>query len=230
MIDGQQIWYSKELPLNNQTVVDLGANRGDLSQFFWSAGKGSNTVISVEPLPQNFKSIEKKIKKAKAKNWLLERCAVSDKAGEISMCREHSKKYGWNSVEASLMQSKESQDIISVAAKRLEDIAENPTVVKMDIEGGEYAILDEYVAKLKSVSAWAVELHMLPDRPLAQVLMLFASNGFQIIAAGRQAHGDTGSWMSIPITSRLEWEQIPASKQFTDGTEFKMLHVIARRG
>jgi FkbM family methyltransferase len=230
MIDGQQVWYAKEIPLSNQTVLDLGANRGDLSQFFWSAGKGTNIVVSVEPLPQNFKLIEKKIKKAKTKNWLLERCAVSDHLGEMSMARQHSKKYGWNSMNASLMQTTESADLISVVAKPLDAIAANPTVIKMDIEGGEYVILDKYVAELTTVKAWAVELHMLPERPLGQVLSLFASQGFRLVAAGRDANSNTGAWVSVPITTQLEWDQIPAVNRSTDGQEFKMLHIIARRG
>jgi FkbM family methyltransferase len=230
MIDGQQIWYAKEIPLSHQVVVDLGANRGDLSQFFWAAGKGSNTVVSVEPLPQNFKLIEKKIKKAKTKNWLLERCAISDHLGEMSMARQHSKKYGWNSMNALLMQPTESTDLISVAAKPLESIIPNPTVIKMDIEGGEYVILDKYIAELATVNAWAVELHMLPDRPLGKVLSLFANNGFQLIAAGRDANSTTGAWVSVPLTAQLEWEQIPVTNRSIEGHEFKMLHIIARRG
>jgi FkbM family methyltransferase len=230
MIDGQQVWYSKEIPLNNQIVVDLGANRGALSQFFWAAGKGSNTVVSVEPLPQNYKLIEKKIKKSKTKNWLLERCAVSDHLGEMSMARQHSKKYGWNSMNAALMHSSQSDDLISVMAKPLDAIVPNPTVIKMDIEGGEYVILDKYIADLTTVNTWAVELHMLPDRPLSQVLALFTNFGFRLIAAGRDANSASGAWVSVPITPQLEWEQIPVTSRSREGREFKMLHIIARRG
>jgi FkbM family methyltransferase len=230
MIDGQQVWYTKEIPLSDQIVLDLGANRGDLSQFFWTAGKGSNTVVSVEPLAQNYKLIEKKIKKAKAKNWLLERCAVTDHAGEMSMARQHSKKYGWNSMNAALMHTTETDDLISVIAKPLEAIAANPTVIKMDIEGGEYVILDKYIGDLSTVNTWAVELHMMPDRPLGKVLTLFASQGFRLIAAGRDANSALGAWVSIPITPQLQWEQIPATSRSRDGREFKMLHIIAQRG
>jgi FkbM family methyltransferase len=230
MIDGQQAWYTKEIPLSNQVVLDLGANRGDLSQFFWTAGRGSNKVISVEPLPQNYKLIEKKIKKAKAKNWLLERCAVADYAGEMPMARQHSKKYGWNSMNAALTPTTEADDIIAVEVKPLAAIAPEPTVIKMDIEGGEYVILDRYVADLATVNTWAVELHMLPDRPLGQVLALFTNQGFGLIAAGRDANNISGAWVSMPITSQLEWRQIPATNRSRDGREFKMLHIIARRG
>lgn len=230
MIDGQQVWYSNEIPLSHQIVVDLGANRGDLSQFFWTVGKGSNTVVSVEPLPQNYKLIEKKIKKCKANNWRIEKCAAADYSGEMSMARQHSKKYGWNSMNAALMHTTESDDLISVEAKPLEAIAPNPTVIKMDIEGGEYVILDRYISALTTVNTWAVELHMLPERPLGQVLSLFASHGFRLIAAGRDANSASGAWVSIPITPQLEWEQIPATSKSLEGREFKMLHIIARRG
>lgn len=230
MIDGQQVWYTKEIPLSDQIVLDLGANRGDLSQFFWTAGKGSNRVVSVEPLPQNYRLIEKKIKKSKAKNWLLEKCAVTDHVGEMSMARQHSKKYGWNSMNATLMHTAEADDLIRVVAKPLESIAANPTVIKMDIEGGEYVILDKYIADLTTVNTWAVELHMLPDRPLGQVLALFASQGFRLMAAGRDANSASGAWVSIPITPQLQWEQIPATNLSREGREFKMLHIIARRG
>ena len=106
----QQFWCTKEIPLSDQIVLDLGANRGDLSRIFWTPDKGSNRVVSVETLPQNYRLIETKIKKSKAKNWLLEKCAVTDHVGEMFMARQHSKKFGWNSMNAALIHTAAADD------------------------------------------------------------------------------------------------------------------------
>jgi FkbM family methyltransferase len=228
MIDGQQAWYKAEIPLKNQTIIDLGANRGVLSDFFWSIGQGSNHVISVEPLPQNYKAIQKKINKNKAsQKWTLECCAVSDHSGEIEFIRSHTKKYGWNSVQASLVDHSITLETIKVPCKPLTEINAKANVIKMDIEGGEYAIIDKYIADMPSVHTWAVELHMLKDRPLEKVLSQFTEEGFSLIAAGRQANSN--KWSSIPINENLQWDQIPATSQSPDGKIFKMLHIIAKR-
>jgi FkbM family methyltransferase len=229
MIDGQQAWYANEISLTNEIIVDVGANRGALSQFFWAQGKGSNKVISVEPLPQNYKIIRKKIAKSKSKSWSLDACALSGFSGEINMARMHSREFGWNSMDASLSQENTIADIVKINCKTLEKVAPKATVIKMDIEGGEYSVLDHALSSSPLVHTWAVEFHMLPERPLATALARFTEQGFHLIAAGRKKNQPISQWASIPITEQLNWDQIPIAKQSTDGREFKMLHVIARR-
>ena len=229
MIDGQQEWYLRELPLRNQVVVDIGANRGNLSQFFWDQGAGTNKVISIEPLPQNYKLIQKKIKKSKAKHWRLETCALADISGDIDFIRTHSKDHGWNSMAAQFAQFSQAAETIRVKSKTLEEIAPDATLIKMDIEGGEYSIIDSCLTKFPNIKHWAIELHMLPDRPLNRVLQQFVDQGFSLVAAGRQTGRGTNQWISIPITANLNWEQIPVANRAADGSVFKMLHIIAKR-
>jgi FkbM family methyltransferase len=47
------------LPVNDEIVIDIGANIGDSSIYF--ARKGAKKVIAIEPLPQNFQLAKKNI-------------------------------------------------------------------------------------------------------------------------------------------------------------------------
>lgn len=229
MINGQQTWYASEICLDHQIIVDVGANRGALSQFFWQQSRGTSTVISIEPLPQNYKHIRKIIERSKAQNWLLEACAISDCSGEITMTRLHSREHGWNSMVADSHVVASGLKTLSVPCKTLSDIAPQSTVIKMDIEGHEYAVLDHALKRLSHVHTWAVELHMLPDRPLEGVITQFNDQNFQVIAAGYQPGAHQGKWHSIPVYPQLHWDQIPITRQSSDGRVFKMLHIIAKR-
>lgn len=228
-MEGQQVWYAGEINLKNQVIADVGANIGKLSQFFWDAGKNSNSVISLEPLPQNIKHIKKRIVRSKARNWRVETVVVSDKAGECIIRRIHSTRHGWNSmvIDADADQSgSDDGKEITVECKTLSEIAPDATVVKVDIEGHEYAVFDQALDKLPHVHTWAVELHMVAERPLGSVIKQFMQHGFTLIAATQDADG---SWGSVNIDAQLHWDNIPAAHRAADGREFKMLHVIAKR-
>ncbi|HHJ16950.1 MAG TPA: FkbM family methyltransferase [Gammaproteobacteria bacterium] len=228
-MEGQQHWYASEINLNNQVIADLGANVGRLSQFFWDIGADTNTVVSIEPLPQNIKRIRKRITRSKAGNWRVEAVVVSDRAGECVIRSFHSTRQGWNSMvigaDADEAASGKVKDIV-VECRTLSELVPDATVVKVDIEGHEYAVFDEALDKLPRVHTWAMELHMVDGRPLGQVIGQFMQNGYTLIAA---TQGTGGHWGSVNIDAQLQWDSIPAMHRLADGREFKMLHVIARR-
>lgn len=228
-MEGQQHWYASEINLNNQVIADVGANVGKLSQFFWDIGDNTNTVISIEPLPQNIKRINKRITRSKAKNWRVEAVVVSDQAGECVVRSFHSPRHGWNSMvidaDADGVASDKAKDI-TVECRTLNELVPDATVVKVDIEGHEYAVFDQALDKLPRVHTWAIELHMVAGRPLGSVIEQFMRNGYTLIAATREVEG---RWGSVNIDAQLQWDSVPATHRAADGREFKMLHVIAKR-
>jgi FkbM family methyltransferase len=224
---GQTGWYQRELDLRQQIVLDVGANVGELSQFFWDAGGGSSQVISVEPLAENVRLIEERIERLSAQNWTVMPCAASGHRGTETLRFEQYTASGWNSVVTDAA-NKAGKDRRTVDARCLTEIAPQATLVKMDIEGHEYVVLDQALDNLNHVKAWALELHMRPKRPLQQVLAQFETQGFSLVAAGANPEKE-GEWSSVPIDSRLDWDNLPVAKTYPDGTVFKMIHILARR-
>lgn len=218
----QQRWYRENILLKNQVIVDLGANVGALSQFFWEASEGTGRLISVEPLVQNVAVIRDRIKRAGASAWTVEECAASSVEGTVMIGAFRLPEGGWNGVIGSAQG-------VPVPARRLSRFVPDATVVKVDIEGHEYEVLDEALPQLKFVHTWALELHMVSGRPLEQVLAQLASHGYRLLAAGRSRSAPNGPWVSTPIPTELSWAQIPVAKTLSDGSLFKMLHLIATR-
>lgn len=224
-LDRQETWYAAHLPLRDQVIVDVGANVGKLSQFFWEQGKRTNTVISVEPMPENVKAIEARIKAAKAgSKWTVKRCAISAKDGHVRM-RRLTAQWGLNS----MVPVGEEADTIAIACRRLEALAPDATVVKVDVEGHEYAFLPTAVPALPAVKAWALELHCVEGERLEDTLRLFVDHGYRLLAGAAKKTDPDGPWVSVPAAPEWSWAQIGGIPTVKDGlpSTFKMLHVLA---
>jgi FkbM family methyltransferase len=227
-MDHQERWYRENLPLRGEKIVDVGANVGKLSQFFWDAGARTNQVISVEPIAENIKAIEARIRAAKAGNkWTVKKCAVSAHDGHLAL-RPLRAEWGHNSM---VPLAAEEGERIEVACRRLEAIAPDATVVKVDVEGHEYAFLPQALAAMPNVKAWALELHCVPGHPLEDTLKLLVDRGYRLIGAGAKRTDPTGPWLNIDIAPTWTWDSIPGLPTVRDGlpSTFKMLHVIAIR-
>jgi FkbM family methyltransferase len=223
-VDGQARWYADELPLAGGVIADVGANVGRLSEVFWREG---GTVVSIEPLRSNVRAIESRIAALNASRWTVEACAIADHDGEIELATFVAKELdgAWNSERA-----RANETGVRVPCRRLSTLVPDATVVKIDIEGQEYDVLDEALPRLERVQAWALELHMLSHRPLQRVLGQLHEHGFDAFAAGRKA-GDAGDapWRATAIPPTMSWSSVPTARVRADGSVFKMLHVIARR-
>ncbi len=223
MLDQQQQWYRRNIELKKQLIVDVGANVGILSQFFWDHAGPHSRLISVEPHPANIKALDKRIKRAGSKRWSLRRCAVSNAQGSVTL-RTLKTRHGDNSHVA-------AEGDLTVPCHTLMQLAPEATVLKIDIEGHEYQVLPDAVPALARAHTWALELHMVEGHPLEQTLGLFAEHGYRLIGAGRKADDPSGAWVDIALSPALGWDAIPGSKSSCDGlpSVFKMLHVIAKR-
>ncbi len=224
MTDRQERWYRENLPLRGEKIVDVGANVGKLSQFFWDVGVRSNEVISVEPLPENIKALEARIRAAKPGNkWSVKKCAVSSRDGHVALRRVDAA-WGHNSMAA-------ADGALTVACRRLEAIAPDATVVKVDVEGHEYAFLPQALHAMPSVKAWALELHSVEGHRLEDTLKMLADAGYRLIGAGAKRADPNGPWVNVEITPAWTWDSIPGVASTRDGlpATFKMLHVLAVR-
>jgi FkbM family methyltransferase len=217
----QERWYAEHLTLRDQVVADVGANVGRFSQFFWDASGGTSRVVSIEPLPENVAAIRERIRAANTDRWTVEACAVSTRKGSVGLAVQRLPEGGWNSVVTA------KAPMRTVPCKPLSQIVPDATVVKVDIEGHEYGVLEEALPRLARVQAWALELHRVPDRPLQRTLGALMAQGYRVYAASREP--DDPRWVSTEVSATLDWADIPASRIRADGREFKMLHVLALR-
>lgn len=217
----QERWYAEHIPLRDQVVADVGANVGRFSQFFWEASGGTSRVVSIEPLPENVAAIRERIRAANTDRWTVEACAVSTRKGSVGLAVQRTPEGGWNSVVTSKAAAR------TVPCRTLSALVPDATVVKIDIEGHEYGVLEEALPKLARVRVWALELHRVPDRPLQCALGALMAHGYRVYAAA-QAEDGTG-WVSAEIPATLDWSQVPPSKVRADGSAFRMLHVLALR-
>lgn len=218
-------WYAECLPLLRATAVDVGASIGEVSAFFWSAVGEGGRVVSVEPLASNVRRLRERIAEHGARNWRVEACAISDRDGEVALVTA---KEGdvWSSVVA-------AHGTVRVPARRLAAVCPDATIVKLDIEGHEHVVLDDALSALPDVQAWAIELHMIPGRPLQGVLGLLRAHGLEPRIAGRTRSDPRGPWRAIAVPSTLDWSAIPAMPRVGGGEVvpgLKTIHVIGRRG
>ncbi len=219
-IDKQVAWYLSEIDLAGAVFVDGGANEGALLHALWNAAGGGFEVHAVEPLAENVETIRGRV--PAGANWTVHPVVLTDDDAPRRVRLERDGPSGHNCAVV-------SSGAVEVAGRRLSTLVPHATVVKLDVEGHEYTILDEALDALPNVSAWAIEFHSSTGRPLEAALGALARRGYSLRAAGRRAKDPGGAWISGVVPPTLHWGQIPAAERRADGRVFKMVHIIARR-
>jgi FkbM family methyltransferase len=232
-MDRQEAWYLAHLPLRNQRIADVGANVGRLSQFFWDHGERSSSIVSIEPMPENAKAIERRIRAARAASkWSVKRCAISSRDGHLVMRRlsAPTRGGGLNAMVTGAA-GDASGDEVTTACRTLEGLVPDATVIKVDVEGHEYTFLPQAVRALDKATAWALELHLVAGHPLEETLLLFAKSGYRLIGAAARRDDPDGAWIDVALTPEWTWDRIPGLATTRDGlpSTFKMVHVLAVR-
>ncbi len=133
----EEIFFSepyKKLSFRHKTVVDIGGNIGDSALYF---SRGAKKVVAIEPYPYAFGLAKKNVKANRRENIVLVNAAVGAKRGKITLDKDYQ-----NKPSADLKSFNQGETIPIVT---LSDIAERflvkDAVLKIDVEGGEYAIL-----------------------------------------------------------------------------------------
>lgn len=149
----------KSVETKDRVVLDLGANVGGF--IYKCAFEGAKSVLSYEPEPYNLEVLELNIEKIKNKfpSTLIEnkRAAIGAEEGEFNLYVIP----GSNSACSASLTVKDRSNRIKIPVKvdSFYEVVEEykPSIVKMDIEGAEYLILEKDIPSC--VKDFAIELH-----------------------------------------------------------------------
>ncbi len=127
---------------DSEIYLDLGAFNGDTVEEFLQETCGKyKKIIAVEPAPKNFERLRKFSFDRKLENIELINAAISDKSGE-----------GFFSEKGGRNPFLSDSGKYSVKTIRLDEIACNPTYLKIDVEGMDFEALvsgEEMIKKAK---------------------------------------------------------------------------------
>lgn len=176
------------IPLrHSDVVVDIGAYVGTYA--IRCARFPVKKVIAYEPTPETFGILQK----IELPNYEKINAAVIGFARD-NISLHISKGIG---VTNSTVLSNRKEKAISVPAVRYEKAVENATIVKIDVEGAEYAF-DIIQPQLRAV---IVDFHPIPNRPwkakAEQIIGKLADAGFETVVKPDWSNGWTcaGSWI-----------------------------------
>lgn len=138
----------------DDVVLDVGANIGTFAKRAALAGA---RVISYEPDPDNFELLQLN---TTGLDVVARRAAVVGTGAQSEATFYRANHPDWPMMH-STQARRGRTDTITVAAACFATVvaALQPTVVKIDIEGGEYELLDDLVPWPSSVRELAVEFH-----------------------------------------------------------------------
>lgn len=225
----QLAWYREVLPLAGEHIVDAGANEGVVSEFFATVNDGANRVLSIEPLAENVALIRERIARLSASDrWTVAECALSSRDARGTLKLGASEDIAQNSTL--LDESAARAGVLrEVDTRSLVTLCPDATVVKLDIEGHEYEVIERSILAMKSVKAWAIELHERGSRPVAPFFSQLRRAGYRVFGAGTSARDPKGPWLTAEVPREFEWSMVAPVKS-SDGRSVKVIHVVALGG
>jgi len=164
-------------------VMDIGANAGYFSFFALSRFPDAR-VFAFEPLPANFRLLERQMTLNSSENLTCFPRAVAGEAGTVTLSYDARDSF---STSATVFKDTPGQpDSVDVEAVTLHDVfteykIERCDLLKMDCEGAEYDILYRCLPEdLRRIDQIAMEVHRGPkgNENIDALEAFFRSNGF----------------------------------------------------
>lgn len=139
-----EIQYLEPYVEPGDLVVDVGANYGYTTTYFASEVGPEGFVISLEPEPETRALLEYNVRSAGYANVEIVAAAAGDRPGTISLFRSATN-FANHSLNGSLVPN--VRDSVDVEVVTVDDLCASrlgdrlPTVLKIDVEGWEWAVL-----------------------------------------------------------------------------------------
>jgi FkbM family methyltransferase len=150
--------YKLLQPSDGGTLLDIGGNIGAVAR--WWMKKGGDKVVSVEPEPENATLLRKNLEEFGDRAVVYEAAAVNRNAPKsLNLFLNNGINKGAHTIRET-----RGRNTIEVQTVPLFDLIEehNPNAVKIDIEGGEFQLLDEILSLPPQVTRFAIEYHLNP--------------------------------------------------------------------
>jgi FkbM family methyltransferase len=196
------VWVIKETCLDrdyegggrlqdNWTIIDIGAGLGDFTAYA-AQRSPRGRVLAYEPFPESFALLRQNVKLNNLRNVEAQPYAIAAQTGTLPLNVGMAE-----AVQHSTTQSGEKAievQAISLAQVFDEQQVECCDFLKMDIEGGEYAILREVDASLlKRVRRLAMEYHdNTPAGQHTELMALLQARGFRVQVQPNPVHDYLG--------------------------------------
>jgi FkbM family methyltransferase len=201
------VWVVKETCLDrdyensaslqdNWTIIDIGAGLGDFTAYA-AQRNPRGRVLAFEPFPESFALLQQNVALNHLQNVEAQPCAIAAQAGSLAL------NIGLGeAVQHSTTQT--GAQTIEVQAITLQQVFDEHELdrcdfLKMDIEGGEYAILRSVGADLlRRVQRLALEYH--DNTPAGQhdeLVQILQHAGFQVRVQPNPVHDYLGYLYAI---------------------------------
>jgi len=162
-------------------IIDAGAHIG-LSTLYFKKLYPQAKITAIEPLPQNFKLLEKNIWENQLEDVELINAALSDHDGQETFYFDdsHDNWYSTASFLPGAWTGSQHSTQLETPTRTLSSFLTEPIdLLKLDIEGAEQRVLTEANASLRTVAQLLVEFHPHPSQKLSTVLELIRQSGFR---------------------------------------------------
>ena len=179
-----EIFYFREyrsaeaLIVAAKTAIDVGAHIGVWSAYA-SALNPSLKVLALEPDPDNFSALRRTVSVNKLSNVKIFQEALAAASGLRRLSKES------DSINHHLLPEDSDEGrqvkVLSLANFLSDNNVAYVDVVKLDIEGGEYELLESWDDKdFALIGAIIMEYHQLPGRDFRELEQLLRQHGWSV--------------------------------------------------
>lgn len=165
-------WVLQNIPLEGQKIADCGAHHGQYSVVFGAGAKNNCELLAVDPMPMNCTLTEVNLL-LNGIEGRIEQCAITTTEGDIRFSNQSN---GFISESGGMV----------VKGRKLSNLLPGATVVKLDIEGHEFAMLPQALEEMKNVHSWIIEVHPGEGRDPNELVGWLVKKGFRIDWVNRE--------------------------------------------
>jgi len=144
------------LKIRGKLFVDVGANVGFYSLLLH---RNFGRVVAVEPHPRNMRVLKENARSMGAKNITCVTKAVSEKDGNTVPLFSGSHDGAHSLLRRSTISSQEYFPVETITLSSLLKDFERVDLVKVDVEGAEWEVLEGAVQIIDKIETWVIELH-----------------------------------------------------------------------
>jgi FkbM family methyltransferase len=182
--------YYLELPDTSPRILDIGAHIG-LTTLYFKRLFPNSTITAYEPHPESFRLLSRNVELNELKGVTLYALAVNTSSDPLILHAETDQD-AWRSTlsfHAGAWNDSQPTAPITFPGVALSEVLFLPyDVVKIDVEGFEFELVNSAKAKLRQGKHWLIEVHGSHLYDPANLISLFQDHGF---VTRLEQHGTT---------------------------------------